>query len=353
MDIFSVSLQDTIQNWHLPAYRVHSKLSQGEGEGTIIYFGNKPQYASWIHQLYGHAAEPALLGYFSLAQILRGNNPAIHADIALFPVNPLTVRVIESRTHVIPLFVDCIIDLGKPISELITSKGANHPMRTARHFAYHFEIIRDDKLLHEFFEQMLLPTVLHRHEERAFISQWEDIQNAYRNGTLIAAYLDNQWIGAVLLTMETADLIRIANLGWRDGDDLWLKKGIVPALYNKSLTWAQEKGFKRFNLGASNPFVKDGPLNFKLKWGATMALPELRIVGNEINGVRSFIGARFDLTSPAAQFFLASSPILERAGSKLRAISWNAEIPPQFHRQVRSGCEWINLAGSNAANLPA
>tara|TARA_R110002073_G_scaffold293755_1_gene459382 strand:- start:1902 stop:2690 length:789 start_codon:yes stop_codon:yes gene_type:complete len=261
------------------------------------------------------------------------------------------MHLFKREWRILPLFVDCLVDLHKPIHELITSKGANHPMRVARRHDYHFENAESDKILHEFFHQMLIPTIQNRHEKRAFLSSWENVQRMYQNGTLITAHLDDKWIGAILLIQENKKRIRIANLGWRNGDDEWLKKGIVSALYNRSLTWAQENGFMEFNLGGSNPFVKDGPLNFKLKWGATMVPPELKFVDGQIEGARSFIGAKFDWRSQTTQSFLTSNPLLECAMGRLRAISWNTEIPPQFRRQVESGCEWVNLAESSDIKL--
>lgn len=345
IDIGSVSLQDTLRNWRMPAYRVRASLPDGKGEGTILYLGDRPQYASWTHKLFGHAIEPAFLGNFSLSQILREYTLALAADITLCPLNPWTMPLFARRGwHVMPLFVNCLIDLRKPVDELITSKGANHPMRVARRLDYRFEHKESDQALQEFFQQMLIPTVQNRHEERGFFSKWEDIQHVHQNGVLIAAYLDDEWIGGILLAIEGADSIRIANLGWRNGDDAWLKKGIVAALYYQSLTWAQEHGYTEFNMGSSSAFVKDGPLNFKLKWGATMVPPEVRFVNGQIEGSRSFVGAKLNLGSPAAQSFLASTPLLECSEGRLRAISWNAEIPPQFHRQVDLGCAWVNLA---------
>lgn len=353
VDIFSVSLHDTLRNWHLPAYRVCARLPHGEGEGSILYLGNKPQYSSWTHKLLGHAEAPAFVGQFSLLQILRGSHPGLRADVTLCPVNPLTSHVFGREWHIMPLFVDCLVDLRKPISELITSKGAKDDLRIARRLGYRFEIPRDDAAIHEFFHQMLVPTVKTRHEERAFLSQWANIEHIYKSGVLISAHLEDQWAGAILLALEDAKIVRIANIGWRHGEDQWLKKGIVAALYHQSFIWAQQNGYNLINLGSSNPFANDGPLNFKLKWGATLVAPELKVAHGGVEGAHAFVGARFDLGSSAAQSFLSSTPMLEYSGGVLRAISWNAEIPPLFRRQFNSGLGWVNLAEPGAAKLPA
>lgn len=351
IDVATTSILDTLQNRYIPAYYVRARLTDGQSEGKVLYLGNLSQYKSWIHVYFGQSVEPVSIGNLSLFQFLRKNESAPRADVTLCPINPFTKYLLNPGWHIIPLFVDCIIDLRKPIHELITSKGANHPMRTARRFDYRFEIIKNDNALYEYFHHMLIPSIQNRHEQRAFLSSWENIQHLYQNGTLITAHLNNEWVGAILLVPEYKNRIRIANLGWRNGDIMWLKNGIVPALYHQSILWAQKKEFTEFNLGGSNPFVNDGPLNFKLKWGATMEAPSLSYQNGRIEGIRSFIGVKFNLESPAAQSLLASVPLLEYAEGKLRAICWNAEIPPSFRRQLDLGCEWINLAPTHLSEL--
>ena len=350
IDIASISLQDTLHNWHMPAYYVRSSLPDSNGEGTVLYFGDRPQYKSWTHTLFGHTIQPVSLGQFSLFQILGGRHPELTADIMLCPLNPWTMPLFAQRNwHIMPSYVDCHVDLRKPINELITSKDAKGDLRVARRFDYRFENVENDQALHEFFYKMLLPTVKSRYKERAFLPKFENIQHIYQNGVLIAAYLDDEWVGAHLLDIEGTDSIRSANLGWRNGADEWRKKGLIASLYNQTFIWAQENGFIKLNMGSSQPFVNDGPLNFKLKWGATMMPLEVRFVEGQVEGARSFIGAKFDLKSLAAQYFLTTTPLLDCIDGKLRAISWNAEIPPQFRRHISLGCEWVNLANTCGA----
>jgi hypothetical protein len=348
LDIAWVSFQDTIQNWRMPAYRVRASFSEGAGKGTVLYIGDRPQYKIWTHKLFGQTVEPVLLDRFSLFQILRGRDPAFTADLTLCPLNPWTLPLFaHCGWSIMPLFVNCRADLSKPIKELFFSKGAKEDLRVVRRLGYRFDLLKDENALHEFFHEMLIPTAKLRHEERAFLSQWETIKHIYENGVLIGAYLDDKWVGGILLALEGKDTVRLANMGWRNGDDIWRKKCLVAALFNQSFIWAQERGFKWVNLGASNPFANDGPLNFKLKWGATLAAPEVKITNGEVEGAHSFIAVKFDLASLAARSFLTSTPLLEQAQGRLRAIGWNAEIPPLFQRQLDLGCDWVNLAESS------
>ena len=345
IDVAAKNIQDTLQNWHMPAYCVRSFLPDDKGGGTVLYLGDKPQYTTWTHKLFGRAIEPVLLGQFSLFQILSGRNQAFAADIVLCPLNALTLPLYKQYGwRILPVSVTCHINLDRPVKKIITSKGAKDDLRIARRLGYHFQLIKSEEAIQEFFHHMLIPTVKMRHEQRAFFSQWEHIKRVYQSGFLIGAYLKDQWIGAILLAPEETNTIRIANIGWRNGDNQWLKKGIATALYNQAFVWAQENEFRHVNLGSSNPFANDGPLNFKLKLGANIAMPNLKAERNQAQSADSFIGLKINLKSPAAQSFLTSTPLLEYTKDKLAVIGWNTEIPPLFRRQLDLGCEWVNLA---------
>ena len=345
LDVATASIQDTFQNWNLPACRVQATLPDTGDQATMLFFGERPQYATWRHSLFGRAIEPVSIGQFTLFQILHSRNPALFADITLLPFNPFTRFVFERNGwRVMPLYVNCHVDLRKPIEELFRSKAVKEDLRVARRLGYHFDFSNDCNKLEEVFHQMFIPTARSRHEERAFLSNLEELKFILKNGILITALLDGQSVGAILLAHESAETIRLANMGWRNGDDQWRKKGLVAALFNESFAWAREHGFQAVNLGASTPFANDGPLNFKLKWGAAMSVPELGYVNGQLHGIRSLIGVKLNLASPATQRFLSSTPLLEYKYNKLGVIGWNAEVPPLFRRQLEMGIEWVNLA---------
>lgn len=342
LDIATASIQDTFQNWNLPAYRVQAALPDSDDQATMLFFGKRPQYVTWVHRFFGRAIEPVSIGQFTLFQILRSKNPTLLADITLLPYNPLTRFVFEQHGwRRVPLYVNCHVDLRK---QFFFSKGINDDLRVARRVGYHFDFTNDCNKLAEVFHQMIIPTAKARFEERAFLSNLDQLKSILKNGILIIASLDGQSVGAILLAHESAETIRHANIGWKNGDDQWRKKGLVAALCYESFTWACKQGYQMVNLGACNPFANDGPLNFKLKWGAAMSVPELGYVNGQLHGTRSFIGVKLNLASPATRRFLSSTPLLEYKHNKLSVIGWNAEIPPLFRRQLEMGIEWIDLA---------
>lgn len=348
IDVASISIQDTLRNWHMPAYRVQAPLPEGQGEGTVLYLGNRPQYKSWTNKLFGRSIEPSFIGKFSLAQVLRRNNPALCADLTLCPINPWTLSLFTlTGWHIIPLYVLSKIDLAKPLDTLTSNSDAKNELRKLRKLNYYFRELRDEEAFKEFYHEMLKPTVMQRHSENPFLSSFESLKQLYNiKGFLLAAYLDSEWVGANLVYSDKDTLV-CANVGWREASDVFMKKRIVSALQHELIKRAAEQGFHTLDLGSSNPFANDGPLNYKLKWGADIKLPELLYAHKQIQGSRAFIAARFNLASGSAQSMLHNTPLFERHKNSLRVIGWNSIIPPALQRQIDSGIEWINLANTS------
>lgn len=345
IDIATISLQDTIQNWRISAYRVRASLPEGRGEGTVLYIGDLPQYRSWTHKLFGRDIEPTPIGCFSLIHILKGRSQALAADIILCPLNPWTVPLFaRSGWHVIPQHVLCRIDLAKPLNVIMSSRSVKDDLRITRKYDYHFRELYSDEAFEEFYHEMLAPTAMRRHGDHAFLSSIERLKQVYSKGYLLAAYLGSRWVAAVLCIKEKHRTLVWRNVGWRDGSDELRKKCVLSALLHEQIKRAAEQDFDTVDLGSSNPFANDGPLNYKLKWNADIYPPEIEYIGGRIQGARSFIAARFNLTSVSAQLMLQRTPVFEKYDGHLRVIGWDSTIPPTFRRQIDNGISWVNLA---------
>jgi hypothetical protein len=345
MDVGVVSLQDTRQKWRLPVHRVHGRLANGDLDGTLLYFGDLTQYRSWAANLFADDGEAGAAGTASLPEIWARKGEFAAADMMLCPINPLTERFFRRHGwHSIPLYVDCIIDLRRPIKELIRSRGAKDDLRVVRKLQYTSEILHGDDKLREFYERMLLPMVKNRHEERAHISEWDNVKRIAEDGFLLGVYRDGAWVAAILIGHEGGREVRLSNMGWRDGDKQLMKDRVVTALFFEAITWCQEQGFEGMNMGASLPFAADGPLNFKLKWGADLQAPQIVRHENEIEGVRGFMGAFVNLETAAGQSMLRHNPLLEKHQGGIRAIAWQSEVPKLFKHQIDRGFPWVDLS---------
>lgn len=351
IDIATLSMQDTLQNWRMPARYVRAPLAGGNGEGTILYIGDRPQYKSWTQQLFGQPAQTVSLGEFTLFEVLKESQPALAADVTLCPLNPWTIPLFSREGwHIVPLHVLSSINLETPIDVLASNRDAKNELRVIRKHDYQFRELRSDEAFEEFYREMLSPMVARRHHESAFLSSMANLKQQYANeGYLLAAYLDSEWVGANLVLNGTQGTLVSANVGWRDGSDELMKKRVVSALLYELIKRAAEQGFRTLDLGSSNPFANDGPLNYKLKWGASIELPKIEYTGRVLDGARGFIAAKFNLASDAARSMLHNTPFFESHAGNLRAVGWNPAMPAAIQQKIDHGMPLLNLASASAA----
>lgn len=343
-------LSDTYANWRLPAYLVRGRILSAENNGSLIYFGQSPQYKSWIANFFSDSKAIELIGSFSLPDIVQRKGLLADCDVLVCPSNPLSQRLFTARGwFVIPKYIKCLIDLRKPVNQLVHRHAAKDDLRIARKKNYHFEVLRDEAAFDEFYNEMFVPTTRIRHEDRANISSLEVLRSVFHQGYLLAAYQGSEWVGANLMVPQADNVLNWANVGWRGGSEQLMKDRLVSALMYEMIVRGKNEGYDTLDLGSCNPFVNDGPLSYKLKWGAQMALPQLGYEENQLQGLNTCFSAHFNLKSESARSMLKHSPVLDKHEGRLRAIGWNSQLRSDFKHQVEEGLPWVDLANSRDA----
>jgi hypothetical protein len=345
-DVAIGGLSDIRTNWHQSAYLARGRLLDAANEGSLIYFGQLPQYKSWIANFFSDAKSAEPLGSFSLLDIARRKGVLSNCDVLLCPTNPLSQLLFTAANGwlVVPRFVKCLIDLRRPVEQLIFRHAAKDDLRIVRKKNYRFEVLRDDAMFDEFYHEMLVPTTRIRHEERANISAHDTLRSVFRQGYLLAAYQGNEWVGANLMVPQAGKVLNWANIGWRGGSVQLMRDRLASALMYEMILRAKKDGYDTLDLGSCNPFVNDGPLNYKLKWGAHMALPLLGYEDEQLQGMNAYFSVHFNLTSESARSMLKQSPILDRHNGHMRAVGWDSRLRSDFQHQLAQGLTWTDLA---------
>jgi len=345
VDVVIGGLSETYGNWHLPGYRVRGRLHGIEREGQLIYFGELPQYKSWIANFFSDSVAAEPIGTYSLTAIAKRKAALSECDVLVCPSNPMSrLLITEPGWFVIPKYVKCLIDLHKPIEQLVSRHAVKDDLRIARKKNYRFEVLRHEAAFDQFYHEMFVPTTRIRHEDRANISSLETLKKAFKNGYLLAAYQENEWVAANLMVPQNGNILNWANVGWRWGAEQLMKDRVVSALMFEMLVRGKNEGYDILDLGSCNPFVNDGPLGYKLKWGAEMSLPLLGYDEDRLQGLNSYLSVHFNIESDSARFMLKNSPVMDKHDGHLRALSYDAQPRSDFKRQVEDGLPWINLA---------
>ena len=355
LDVALKSASGLRSMWRQPVQLVTGTPGAAGVPASVAFAGTLPQQRSWFAAFFGDTAQVQTLGNVTLFDVILGRGALTAVDAIVCPTNPLLERFMPAdRWFIVPKFLDAQIDLSLPLDRLIRGSRTKNDQRSACKIGYSFHELREEEVFDEYYDHMLVPTVKLRHGERAFVSSRDSQREAFRRGHLLAAYVDDIWLGAFLMVPESATAISWATVGWRDGSEELMKKLIVSALLSEAIVRSKAAGYSHLNLGNCLPFVNDGPMNFKLKWGASLTLPSIGHSDGVLHGVNGYAAVRVNLNSEGAQALLRHCPLLVRGNAGLQAIGWQSTLRSDFKHQVDAGLPWIDLAelAGSAERLP-
>jgi hypothetical protein len=310
----------------------------------VLLLDDAAQYKFWIARILDDRPAPKTIGRVSIFQLMRRSGPVANCDLVLCPVNPILERILSRRGFlIVPRFVDCILDLSRPLADILKRRGIKRELQSLRRYGYEFGVDRSPSAFDEFFHEMLAPTAARRHQELAHQSSYEELREAYRSGCILTCHRSGEWLGGFLLLPHADGVLRAANGGWRGGSDELMKEHIFSALMHELIRYAKCEGHERLHLGSSVPFVDDGPLRYKLKWGAQLELPANTDKCGALVSARPNLAAGFGLADATGRALLHRIPLLVKREQQLQAVGWDLDMRPEFRNIVQKGLPWVDL----------
>jgi hypothetical protein len=113
---------------------------------------------------------------------------------------------------------------------------------------------------------MYKPFAVKRYGNKADVENYYDLNMSFKKGELLLVKMGGVPIAGTLIKYEKNQAF-LCVLGVKDGDSSYLKFGTTAALYYYSIKYLRGKGFKRVDIGSTRPFLMDGVLRYKKKWG--------------------------------------------------------------------------------------
>lgn len=115
-----------------------------------------------------------------------------------------------------------------------------------------------------FYEKLYTPYIKKRFADSAYIENFEKLKKIFRKGELIFIKLDGKYISAALCEMRD-NIYFFCKVGVLE--ERYVKEGTLLALYYFAISRAKEKNLRIIDFGQSRPFLSDGVLRHKRKWG--------------------------------------------------------------------------------------
>ena len=220
---------------------------------------------------------------------------------------------------VLPSWLAGELDVAHSLACRSGNDSVKTDLRNIRKQGFTYRVTREAAGIERFYETMYLPNVRKTHGERAFVATLDELMRGCGQGAeLLLVEHGGQEVAGVVLGAYDAQRLDALELGVLGADARLIKGGVLAAIYYFSLQLAAARGHTRLHLGGARPFLNDGALRYKSKWG-------LRITGR-LPSMPDRLLLRARMTERAVASFLRNNPfVYERAPDVFRIAVFAAE----------------------------
>ena len=214
------------------------------------------------------------------------------------------------RYFVIPSWAAGEIDVARALERCKTNASIKTDLRHIRRNGLTYRTTVDSDEIERFYATMYLPTVKQAHSDCAFVTTLEELKREAGSLQLLLVEQNGDPIAGVCLGTRDRRRLDALELGVANGNRELLKLGALAATYYYTLLYASENAYPTVYLGGARAFLRDGPLQYKRKWGLSItgrlpSMPELFVFQPR-------------LASPATAAFLVNNPFIYQDGDVFR-----------------------------------
>jgi hypothetical protein len=141
-------------------------------------------------------------------------------------------------------------------------------LRKVRSRGFTLEQAGGDAAWEEFTTRMLAPHASARFGDDAWLPSSYLLGRFRERGQLHFVVREGVRV-AGFCSLRSGETLWVPLSGVRDGDAALLRAGVSAAAYAHAFEWARRQGCTRVDMGRTSPFVTDGVLQYKRKWGLT------------------------------------------------------------------------------------
>ncbi len=140
-------------------------------------------------------------------------------------------------------------------------------IKVVKRAGYTFEISHEQADFHYFYDRMYYPYVHLRHKDLCVIEREETLARDFEKGFVgFVRDTEGKRVAGILCGVCGAVCFGVVN-GILDGDEQWLKKHALCAVYYFTIRWCFDQGLGRYDIGSCFPFSNDGIYTHKKRWG--------------------------------------------------------------------------------------
>lgn len=305
-----------IKHLYLPIYFLHGKEKSSGLDLKVLFFGNKISLLYITNLLFQGEPNKKHIGktfFWKIDKFVRQYSNEI--SMVFISTDRFFQKFLRKKSFiVIPGWVDMTLQISDSLEKIEKrfKKSAKEDIRVIKKFGYAYEITNDENKFDMFFNQIRLPYLVKRHGELAIPDtfNYNETKDIFERGRLLLIKHENIYLSGALL-VDFGRLLHLCYMGVREGSH-YFYKGAGAALYYYSILWAKENSLKFLDFGSNRPFLNDGSLQYKRKWGANIQ-PSKRFF--EIFGIRIL-----KHNDSAVHYFLKNNPFPFLYGDYLNGL---------------------------------
>ena len=221
-----------------------------------------------------------------------------NVDMVIAEISPLALNKFQKFDgYIFPEWTNMRINIDLPVNEIYKDGVADFSdiKRRIRKFKQTYEILTDEDSLNFFNDKFYIPYITKRHGEEAWIDDVHEIWKAAAS-PMIMVIKENDVIVGASLNIKTEDSFCIKRLGLLDGNEEYLRHGVVGALYYFGILEGKKMKCSYFDVGGTRPFLSDGLTKFKMGLGAEFV--------TDLSPTKEYLWLGFNNDSSAAKEFM-------------------------------------------------
>ena len=242
----------------------------------VIMIGNKACDPYIINLVYGEYVEPKRIGTIPWLGLNREiQRSGEKAGLVFFRHSRFRPRgTVAQRMLVMPYYIAQSADLPPADVDLLSifyNASTKTDLKRIQSAKFEYEITQDPEQLEFFYHQMYAPMILSRHKNAAQVVRWEYFKEVYGKMELLLILKAGRPVGGSIIS-QTGDCLNKHIFGLLNADHELRKEGIGASNYWFSIVEAHRRGCATINYQCSRPFLKNGIIAYKKKWGGRIIM---------------------------------------------------------------------------------
>lgn len=262
--------------FHGSAYELKGPEKHGGHDLTAVFMGGSASRAYLSNLLF--LGNPAIraLGRFShrkIVSLLDETRP--RADLIFLESPPLLSSLFRKRGCLImPQWVGTRLEMtgqGESFLKASGSKSLREDLRRIRKQKYRYRVSRNQEDFDFYYHRMHIPYISHRFDDLALLTRYKVMERLWKKGFLVLVSeegREKEVSGGLCFIRD--DTFYLRTIGVLDGREEFVSQMALAAVEYFALRMAVEAGCLFFDFGLSRPFLRDGVLVYKKKWGGRL-----------------------------------------------------------------------------------